>query len=198
MTTTLPRPRCCPRLEALEDRLTPSADMVLQWNGLARDAIRATGTPAPAASRILAITHAAVYDAVNALDRSHEVYLVDALAHPKASQEAAVAAAAHRALVNFYPARAAALDPQLVVLLAAVPDGKAEDDGVALGRSVADQVLALRQNDGSGVTPPPYVGSTEPGRWRPTPPANAPGLLPRWGGVEPFALTGGNQFRPPA
>ena len=65
MTTTLPRSRCHLQLEALEDRLTPSVnvDMVLQWNGVTRDAIRAAGTSAPAASRILAITHAAVYDA---------------------------------------------------------------------------------------------------------------------------------------
>src|SRR5262245_63071487 len=172
MTTTLPRPRCCPRLEALEDRLTPSADMVLQWNGLARDAIRAAGTPAPAASRLLAITHAAVYDAVNALDRTHEVYRVDALAHPRASPEAAVAAAAHRVLVTFYPGQAAALDVKLTASLATVPDGKAEDDGVALGRSVADQILALRQNDRSGVIPPAYLGGTAPGQWRPTSPGS--------------------------
>ena len=96
MTTTLPRPRCRLLLEALEDRVVPSVDldMVLQWNGVTRDAIRAAGTNAPAASRILAITHAAVYDAVNALDRTHEVYLVNALAHPRSSREAAVAAAA--------------------------------------------------------------------------------------------------------
>ena len=73
MTTTLTRPGCRPRLESLEDRLAPSADMVLQWNGVTRDAIRTAGTSAPVASRILAITHAAVYDAVNALDRTHEV-----------------------------------------------------------------------------------------------------------------------------
>ena len=109
-------------------------------------------------------------------------YLVDALAHPKASREAAVAAAAHRALVAFYPAQAAALDAKLTASLATIPDGKAEDDGVALGRSVADQILALRQNDGSGVVLPPYLGGTEPGQWRPTPPANAPGLHAALGG----------------
>src|SRR3954452_23648615 len=102
MIKTLPRPRCQLQLETLEDRLVPSADMVLQWNDVTRDAIRTAGTAATFASRILAITHGAVYGAVNALDRSHEVYLVDALAHPRASREAAVAAAAHRALVTLY------------------------------------------------------------------------------------------------
>src|SRR6185436_7338392 len=119
------------QLDALEDRLTPVADMVLQWNDILRDAVRTAGTPAPAASRIMAVTQVAVYDSVNALDRTHEVLLVDALAHPRASPEAAVAAAAHRALVAFYPAQAAALDTKLADSLATIPDGKAEDDGVA-------------------------------------------------------------------
>src|SRR5262245_66556298 len=118
------RPRCRPQLEFLEDRLTPSGDMVLQWNDIARGAIRTAGTPAPAASRILAITHAAVYDAVNALDRTHEVYLVNALAHPRASREAAVAAAAHRVLVTFYPAQATTLNAKLAASLATITNGK--------------------------------------------------------------------------
>ena len=113
------------RVESLEDRLAPSADMVIQWNEAARDAVRIAGTPAPAAARIFAITQAAVYDAVNALDRTHEVYLVDALAHPQASREAAVAAAAHRALVTLYPAQATALDAKFTASLPTILDGKA-------------------------------------------------------------------------
>jgi hypothetical protein len=182
-------------VEPLEDRLVPSGDMVIQWNDIMRDAIRTAGTSATAASRVGAITHAAVYDSVNALDRTHEVYLVDALAHPKASREAAVAAAAHRALVGLYPAQAAALDARLIASLATIPDGKAEDDGVALGRSVADQILALRQNDGSGVVLPPYHGAPGPGQWRSTSPS-APGQLPQWADVTPFAMTSPDQFRP--
>jgi hypothetical protein len=192
------RPRNRLHLEALENRLTPTADMVLQWNDILRDAVRTASSPPTAASRNMAITQAAVYDSVNALARTHEVYLVDALAHPKASREAAVAAAAHRALVTLYPAQAATLDARLTASLATIPDGKSEDDGVALGRSVADQILALRQADGSGVVLPPYLGSTEPGKWRPTPPANLPGLHPHWPGVTPFAMTSGEQFRPAA
>src|SRR5688500_20364351 len=37
--------------------------------------LRTAGTAATFASRIMAITHAAVYDSVNALARTHEVYL---------------------------------------------------------------------------------------------------------------------------
>jgi hypothetical protein len=198
MVKTLPRRRTDLQLETLEDRLVPTADMVIQWNEAAREAVRVAGTPATAVSRIMAITQAAVYDSVNALARTHESLLVDALAHPRASREAAVAAAAHRTLIFFYPAQASTLDAKLTASLATIPDGKAEDDGTALGRSVADQVLALRQGDGSGVTPPPYLGSTEPGQWRPTPPANAPGLHPHWADVTPFAMTSPDQFRPAA
>lgn len=200
MTRTLLRPRCRPSLEALEDRLVPAADMVLQWNDVLRDAIRIAGTAATFASRIMAITHGSMYDAVNALDRTHEAYLVDTIAHPRASREAAVAAAAHRSLITFYPSQAAMLNAKLDASLATIPDGKSEDDGVALGRSVADQILALRQNDGSGVVLPPYVGSTEPGKWRPTT-TNAFGREPHWPDVTPFAIASGDQFRavaPPA
>lgn len=197
MTKNPAPPRFRLRVESLEDRVFPTADMVVQWNDVMRDTIRTAGTPATYATRIMAITHAAMYDSVNALDRTHEVYLVDALAHPKASREAAVAAAAHRALVALYPAQAAVFDTKLTASLAAIPDGKAENDGVALGRSVADQILALRQNDGSGVVLPPYVGGTAPGQWRPTS-TNAFGREPHWPGVMPFAMTSGDQFRPAA
>ena len=76
------------QVETLEDRLVPSGDMVIQWNNILRDTVRIGGTPAPAVSRIFAITQAAIYDSVNALARTHDVYLVDTLAHPEASREA--------------------------------------------------------------------------------------------------------------
>jgi hypothetical protein len=196
MSETAPRPRCRLQLHTLEDRLAPTADMVIEWNNVLRDAIRTAGSPPTVASRNSAITHAAVYDSVNALARTHEVYLVDALAHPRASREAAAAAAAHRTLSALYPAQAALFDAKLMDSLATIPDGKAEVDGVNLGQSVADQILALRQSDGSGVVLPPYPGGTAPGEWRPTPPANAPGLHPHWPAVTPFAMTSGDQFRP--
>jgi hypothetical protein len=183
-------------METLEDRRVLAADMVIQWNEILREAVRTGGTPGPAIGRIMAITQAAVYDSVNALDRTHDVYMVDALAHPRASREAAVAAAAHQALVAIYPAQAPALDAKLEASLATIPDGKAEDDGAALGKSVANQILALRANDGNDVVLPPYLGGTGPGEWRPTPAANLPGLLPGLADIKPFAMTSTDQFRP--
>lgn len=203
MTATLSRPRSRLSVEHLEDRLTPTADLVLQWNDLLWQTVRQTATAAPYATRIAAITHAAVYDSVNALARTHEPLYVDTLAHPKASREAAVAAAAHRSLTALFPAPAqvATFDAKLTESLAAIPDGKAEDDGVALGRSVADQILAMRANDGSVNTLPPYEGGTAPGQWRPTSgtlSTPAYGREPHWPDVTPFVLTSGDQFRPAA
>src|SRR5690242_17245165 len=58
------------RVEQLEDRCLLSADVVVEWNQLALGAIRQTNANLLLASRALAITQAAVYDAVNAIDGS--------------------------------------------------------------------------------------------------------------------------------
>src|SRR5205085_8326969 len=93
--TRLKRPL---NVERLEQRELFAADMVLEWNSVALDAIRTDKTPPPMASRDLAILHAAIYDAVNAIDRTNQVYAVDVLASPTTSRQAAVAAAAQAVL----------------------------------------------------------------------------------------------------
>ncbi len=47
--------------------------------------------------------HAAIYDAVNAIERTHSDYLIHVRTSPQASLEAAVATAAHGALTGLYP-----------------------------------------------------------------------------------------------
>src|SRR5262249_14226767 len=64
-------------------------------------------------------------------------------------------------------------------------------------REAARQILQWRSTDGSGATVP-YTPGTDPGDWRPTPPANLPALAPQWPDVTPFAMTSGSQFRPAA
>src|SRR6059058_1391327 len=68
-------------VEALETRRlmtagNASGDMVLRWNDVAMDVLRADRTlPGPGwASRSLAITSLAVYDAVNSVDGNNEAY----------------------------------------------------------------------------------------------------------------------------
>lgn len=182
-------------LEQLEPRDLFASDMVTQWNDNALAAIRVDRTAPPIASRALAIVHTAVYDAVNAIDRTHKPYAVDVPALPGTSAEAAVAAAAHRALVALFPAQAATFDSQFTASLATITDGTAETNGVALGNLVADRMLALRATDGAS-TVVIYTPGTGPGAWIPTPPAFAASALPQWPNVRPFAMTTGSQFTP--
>ena len=89
------------------------ADAVTQWNLNASNAIFGVAAQPPQLSvPHMAMVHGAVYDAVNAIDGGHEGYLLTSrLASPFDSKEAAVAAAAHRMLLNIVPAQQPVLDP---------------------------------------------------------------------------------------
>src|SRR5438874_1356047 len=85
-------------------------DMVLKWNDIALRTLRADRSPPPIAARSLAIVHTSIYDAVMAIERTHQPYLCDVTAPPGAAPAAAAAAAAHRALVALYPKHREYLD----------------------------------------------------------------------------------------
>lgn len=173
------------------------ADVVTEWNEIMQATTAVTPTaPDPAArGRSSTITQVAVFEAANSIAREFEPYarLIDA--PPGASVEAAVIAAAHRALVVLYPDRAAHLDRKRAASLAALPAGRARDDGIAVGIAAADAILTLRRDDGFD-RPAPYTPGTKPGDWRPAPPDNfvfGAGL----GYVKPFSIPSGRRFRAP-
>ena len=177
-----------------------SVNPVVQWNRTLLVIVRTPGAQ-PATmhpTRSFAIMHAAIYDAVNAIDRTHKPYLVR-LSHISrfASQDAAAASAAHEVLIALYPTFQAMLDEQLQQSLGQIADGPDKTDGVIIGQTVADRILALRSDDGSGVAPIPYVFGTAPGDYQSTPP-NFPKQpqFTHWSHVTPFALERANQFRP--
>jgi membrane-associated phospholipid phosphatase len=173
-----------------------NADVVTQWNNAALDAIRTGNTAPPIASRGLAILHAAIYDAVNGITRTHEQYLVPSAVPASASRPAAASAAAHQALVNLFPARASSFAALHAAILATIPNHPQKTAGSVWGEFVASQILAARVNDGSNAIVQPPSGSG-PGVWIPTPPAFLPYLLPQWGFVVPFAMSSSSRFRPP-
>ncbi|HWX09761.1 MAG TPA: vanadium-dependent haloperoxidase [Gaiellaceae bacterium] len=140
--------------------------------------------------------HAAVYDAVNAIVKTHAEYLVKLSAPRHASVSAAAAQAAHDVLIQLYPSQTAMLDTDLATSLASVPDGQAKSQGVSVGAAAAAQILSRRSNDGSGATPIPYTPGTNPGDYQLTPPAFAQPVFTHWQFVTPFALRRANQFRP--
>jgi membrane-associated phospholipid phosphatase len=172
------------------------ADMVTDWNDVYLETIRATGGPPCPISRAGAMMHAAIYDAVNSIERTHEPFLFSFPASPSASREAAVAAAAHRVLESLYPERRAVFDAALSSSLSLVPGGPGKTEGIELGRRVADALLLAREGDGT-ATDPPYVIGEHPGEWRPTPPDfTSPPFNPGWGATRPWTMIDGAQFRP--
>jgi PAP2 superfamily protein len=172
------------------------ADVVTDWNNAALDAIRADRTAPPIASRNLAIAHVAIYDAVNGVARTHEVYLVPSAVPASASRVAAASAAAHQTLVSLFPNHTSTFDALHAGILAGIPHSPQKTNGIVWGEFVASQVLVARANDGSNaIVQPP--GGSDPGVWVPTPPGFLPYLLPQWGFVAPFAMSSSSQFRPP-
>ena len=118
---------------AASDR--PLGNAVTQWNAVATEAFTPSqGTNPVAQSRTLAILHAAIHDALNAIDRRFEVYTPGLAAAPGASVEAAVSAAARDILVTLLPDEAALVEAAYGRALAAIPDGPAKVAGIATGR----------------------------------------------------------------
>ena len=173
---------------------------VVEWNKTLLVIVRTTGAQ-PATvhpTRSFAIMHAAIYDAVNAIDRSHESYLVELGRVPAtASRDAAASVAAHDVLSALYPAFQATLDAQLSQELAALPADANTTQGEDLGHAVAAAIVDLRRDDGSAAQPIPFLFVNAPGRYQSTPPNFPPQpQFTHWSHVTPFVLAGAGQFRP--
>ena len=176
---------------------TAKADAVTHWNEIATRITTppVTNLASPYQSRIYAMTHAAIHDALNAIDCRYSPYALSGQRDPAASPEAAVAAAAYRVLVHEIPAQQATLDAEYQAALSSILDGEAKSRGVVIGEAAAAAIIVLRSDDGS-TDQVPYTPGTEPGDWQRTPPEFLPALAPGWGYVIPFALRTGSQFRP--
>lgn len=170
-------------------------NLVVSWNQVLLNAIKEDKTAPPLAARNLAILHTSLFDAVNAIAKDYTPYYVNTSAPILTSPEAAISAAAHQVLITLYPQQADIFNQAFSESLAAIPDGKSEQDGINLGQFVASQILAWRSQDQADKLVI-YQPSNLPGNWQPTPPGFQPALFPQWAEVEPFAMTHGAQFRP--
>ncbi len=127
------------------------ADVVSDWNETLLQAVRTGATNPPRASRIMAMTHLSIYDAVNGIAPTHRPYLNQPAAPAGASKEAAACAAARVVLESAYTGNAAVLAQiaaSYTATLATVPDGQAKTDGVAWGETCGMAMLAFRAADG--------------------------------------------------
>jgi hypothetical protein len=161
-------------------------------------------------SRLYAMMHIAIHDALNAIDRRSRPYTFDGQAEPGASPEAAVAAAAREVLVpllgqlplelvspSCIDAGVASVEAAYTAALAALPDSQATAQGLAVGQAAAAAILALRAADGAvGLFLNVHCPQeTEPGEYQCTP--GTPFIaFEVWEHVTPFVLKDRAQFRP--
>jgi hypothetical protein len=137
---------------------------------------------------------AAVYDAVVAIEGGYQPYQVRLARLPDASLDAAVATAAYRVLVHYFPAQQAELDADYATALAAVPDGAAKVAGIAVGQATSAGLIARRQGDGLEADIGFSMPAPAPGAWQ-LPEGQNP-MTPWASKLRPFMLRSPDQFRP--
>jgi len=171
------------------------AGEVERWNRIATDAAAAEQLDPLSESRIFAIVHASIHDALNGVQREYEPYRARVASPSGASAQAAIAAAAHASLSKLIPARKPEFDAALADVLEQIEDRNAAFAGLRVGREAAGAVLAARADDGASRSVA-YVPGKHAGEYRPTPPDFTPAFAAQWGDVRPFVLARSAQFRP--
>jgi len=167
------------------------ADVVTDWNQSAGACVLEAKIYPFAGTRVMAIVHTAMFDAINSIEGRYTPYKFKVSAPTGSSPEAAGVAAAHAALVQLFPEQKSALDAAYAASLAQIPDGPGKTTGIAVGEEVAAKVLEWRASDGADAantyrpitTPGTYVTTTFP-------------IGTQWGSVTPWVMEHGSQFRP--
>ena len=190
------------------------ADAVTVWNknaGVAATAACLAPLNNPLhESRIYAMMHVAIHDALNAIDRRSRPYAFDAQAQAGASSDAAVAAAARDVLVALIAqlplelhtqacidAGVASVETAYTAALGAIPNDQGKVLGIQVGQAAAAAILDLRAQDGAVG---PFLNfacpqDTNPGEYQCTP--GTPFIaFQGWENVIPFVLKHSSQFRP--
>ena len=166
---------------------------VTDWSEIAQNAI-VVGRTSGSSLVLEGIVETAVYDAVVAIEGGSEPFVASPSVTRPASTDAAVATAAHDVLVVRVPGQAASIEAQYSAYLATIPDGPAKENGIIVGREVAQAILEWRADDGFDddvpyVQPPPGPGVFEP--VAPTTPVDV-----KLTQVRPFTYSSNSQFRP--
>src|SRR6266542_3926106 len=178
------------------------ADEVSDWNQNMFTAVFTAKTTALFTTRVTALVQSAVFDAINGVYNRYTSVHVPPAAPSGASARAAVVQAAYASLLYLYPLQKATLDTQLAASLASLNDepggtfGQSVQRGLAWGQYVADQIWAWRSTDGITPNPPPFLGGTDIGEWRPTPPAFASGAGPQFAYMTTWVIPSRDPFRP--
>jgi len=182
----------------------------LRWNEFAVDQVIKNNLVGPPAARVMASLHVAIYDAMIAAWESKYQHrrprpselngsLTTAIPNPRSpsypSEHAVAAGAASAVLAYFFPQQAAFFNAKAEEagqsrLLAGVQYPSDVEDGLKLGRAVAQLVIARAQTDGSDAV---FTGTIPQGacNWKGVNPALA--MAGTW---KTWALASSSQFRP--
>ena len=179
----------------------PAADpsVITTWDAIALRTMAVDTSPSlhPTVEQLnLGMMSAAVYDAVVAIEGGYVPYggRLDVHGRGHASSQAAAATAAYRILTTNFPQFAAKLAADYQTSLALISDGRAKDQGIAVGEAAAARIVQLRQGDGRNDASIAYTRAPDIGVWRPTPPALAPFAVVWMGFVRPLVLRSQTQF----
>jgi len=180
------------------------ADEVADWNRNLFEAARLNSPPTSPLliTRNAALVQAAVFDAINGIERRYTPVHVEPAAEPGSSRRAAAVQAAYAVLVRLYPSQSATLLVKRDASLAAITDdeegdsGRSIERGIAWGQTVANAIWAWRLTDGITPAPAPFLGGANVGQWRPTPPGFLSGAGVQFSYMTPWVIESPSQFRP--
>ncbi|MEO6568376.1 MAG: vanadium-dependent haloperoxidase [Opitutaceae bacterium] len=174
-----------------------AADSVERWNTVITEFSRNLTVDAPPGLppflevRVFAMTHLAILEAVKTSLKPGNVN--------ETNVDAAVAAAAHDVLVvqfGFLPPAGGLFGSIYATELAAIPNGRAKDRGIAIGQAAAAAMLATRASeDPFAALLAPYTPGSNPGDYQLLPPAGVAGA--GWSGLTTFTVKNSAQFRAP-
>ncbi|MHA4846293.1 vanadium-dependent haloperoxidase [Flavitalea antarctica] len=174
---------------------TFSNKVVLDWNEMAYNAMGgAAYQHSLLASRINAMMHIAMHDAVNAVIPQFKTYAFNKR-DENADPVVAAASAAHGVLVAAFPEKRSSLDSMLQASTATATDPIASQKGMQTGKEAAAAILALRSNDGALADPfGAITPSNTPGIYQAVPPFDIV-FAPFWKNMQPFGISSVSQFR---
>jgi hypothetical protein len=183
--------------------LKDSPTVMLKWSHQIEKAYTypiGVGMSPPLVSRIFAIYHVAMHDALNSVDPQYETY-ASQVEDNKADPNAALIQAIYEVLGSIGPTtdpHKSSIDSLYAATMGEIKDGEKKERGIAVGKSVAQSILEKRASDAPflalmGFNPTPESG-TEPGVFKYIPPLNY--ALAGFHLQQTWVIAGADKFRP--
>ena len=171
-----------------------SNSIVLQWNSIAFETMKGPTYDPMIASRIFAMVHIAVHDALNSIEPLYETYALQQQ-DKKADPIAAISSAAYTVLVVSFPAKKEQLDIALANAVKEVKSSDARKRGLDLGAAAGKAIVIMRSTDGAFQNPVVEVNNPKvPGMYQAVPPTLFV-YAPFWATLPTFGLENPHQFR---